>query len=186
MVQPTASKLNHELLNPYHYRGIGNLGGLQSLAELLEASSNWSDMCESINSHPLVQETLNYFRSISPLDSEATIKYRVMNGVILIYHQKSQLVVVVLTMELKQPNFAILRIWPSCSPNWRRDSKKTCNLLLNFQSIGCQGIVPISFERNAQIREKIDSSWLFGKKKNSLISTFKKKNFKNDFSMSIN
>ena len=87
IVKPTASKLNHELLNPYHYRGIDNLGDLENLAELLDSSSNWREMCESIRSNSIVQEALQDFRSISRHDSEVTVEFHFMTLVTIIRSQ---------------------------------------------------------------------------------------------------
>ena len=72
--KPTASRLSHRLLNPYIYKTIQDVGGLNGLVTLLNVPDNWEDTYNDLISDGLLIESLNDLSAMDNTEPESYVQ----------------------------------------------------------------------------------------------------------------
>jgi hypothetical protein len=72
--KPTASYLNHQLLNPYIYRNIKQIDSLDAMAKLLGAPEDWQAKYEKIVQDGYILDKMRRFNKLPENTSESDIR----------------------------------------------------------------------------------------------------------------
>jgi hypothetical protein len=74
IIKPTVSKMSHQMLNPFIYRNIKNVGSLNDLAKLLQAPDDWESKYNDIMKDNFLQRKLVKFSQLDVNTLESNIQ----------------------------------------------------------------------------------------------------------------